>query len=92
MDLSATDLTTEVVRTERVVLRPFRPEDVDAVHRACEDPELQRWLPELPSPYTREWPRNSSPPSPRSAARPAPTSRAPSNSRASWSGPAGRTG
>jgi RimJ/RimL family protein N-acetyltransferase len=53
LDLSGLDLTTEVVRTERLTLRPYRPDDVDAVHRACQDDEAQRWLP-LPSPYTRD--------------------------------------
>jgi RimJ/RimL family protein N-acetyltransferase len=42
------------VRTDRLVLRPPRPEDADAVHRACLDPENQRWLFALPVPYTRE--------------------------------------
>lgn len=51
MDLSLIDLPTEVVRTERLVLRPYRPEDVEAVHRACQDPDIQRWL-RVPSPYT----------------------------------------
>lgn len=51
MDLSLIDLPTEVVRTERLVLRPYRPEDADAVYRACQDPEIQRWL-RVPSPYT----------------------------------------
>jgi RimJ/RimL family protein N-acetyltransferase len=54
LDLSAVDLTTEVVRTERLVLRPFRPSDVDAVHRAGQDPETQRWVSGIPVPYTRE--------------------------------------
>jgi RimJ/RimL family protein N-acetyltransferase len=53
LDLTAVDLTTEVVRTDRLVLRPYRRDDVDAVHRACQDDEAQRWLP-LPSPYTRD--------------------------------------
>ncbi len=53
LDLSAVDLTTEVVRTERLVLRPYRPDDVDAVFRACTDAEIQRWL-NLPAPYVRE--------------------------------------
>src|SRR4051794_27410394 len=30
VDLSGIDLTTEVVRTERLVLRPYRPDDEDA--------------------------------------------------------------
>ena len=53
LDLTGVDLTTEVVRTERLLLRPFRPVDVDAVFRACQDPEHRRWLPNLPEPYTR---------------------------------------
>ncbi|MGY2004936.1 GNAT family N-acetyltransferase [Blastococcus sp. SYSU DS1024] len=36
-------LTTETLRTERLVLRPFRTGDADAVHRASQDPETQRW-------------------------------------------------
>jgi RimJ/RimL family protein N-acetyltransferase len=59
LDLSTVDLTTEVVRTERLVLRPYRPDDQDAVHRACQDPETLRWISAMPDPYTaevaREW-------------------------------------
>ena len=29
--------------TERLVLRPFEPADADAVHAACQDPEIPRW-------------------------------------------------
>ncbi|TQN41552.1 RimJ/RimL family protein N-acetyltransferase [Blastococcus colisei] len=36
------------------MLRPYRVDDVDAVFRACPDPEITRWLSALPSPYTRE--------------------------------------
>ena len=54
MELEGIDLTTEVVRGKRVLLRPFRPDDVDTVYRACQDVDLQRWLTALPSPYTRE--------------------------------------
>jgi RimJ/RimL family protein N-acetyltransferase len=50
-DLTGVDLLTETVRTERLVLRPYRPEDADPVFRACQDPENLRWL-TLPSPYT----------------------------------------
>jgi RimJ/RimL family protein N-acetyltransferase len=53
LDLSAVDLPTVVLRTERLVLRPFRPEDAGAVFAACQDPETLRWLPQLPQPYTR---------------------------------------
>jgi RimJ/RimL family protein N-acetyltransferase len=54
MELEGIDLTTEVVRGKRVLLRPFHPDDVDTVYRACQDVDLQRWLTALPSPYTRE--------------------------------------
>jgi RimJ/RimL family protein N-acetyltransferase len=53
VDLTGVDLTTEVVRTARLVLRPPRQEDVDDVFRASQDPESQRWLP-MPIPYTRD--------------------------------------
>ncbi len=53
LDLSAVDLPTEVLRTERLVLRPHRPDDEDAVLRACQDLGIQRWLADLPVPYTR---------------------------------------
>ena len=53
LDLNGVDLTTEVVRTERLTLRPYRAEDADVVYRACQDPAMHRWLTALPSPYTR---------------------------------------
>jgi RimJ/RimL family protein N-acetyltransferase len=34
-------------------LRPWRPDDADAVLAACQDPEIQRWT-TVPSPYTRQ--------------------------------------
>jgi RimJ/RimL family protein N-acetyltransferase len=54
VDLSTVDLTTEVVRTGRLVLRPHRSDDIDAVHRASQDPEAQRWITAISVPYTRE--------------------------------------
>jgi RimJ/RimL family protein N-acetyltransferase len=54
LDLIAVDLTTEVVRTARLVLRPFRPDDVDAVHVACQSPDIARWISSVGVPYTRE--------------------------------------
>ncbi|WP_261554800.1 GNAT family N-acetyltransferase [Frankia tisae] len=36
----------------RLHLRPWRPYDVDAVHQACQDPEIPRWT-RLPTPYGR---------------------------------------
>ncbi|MBV2365487.1 GNAT family N-acetyltransferase [Streptomonospora nanhaiensis] len=44
-----------VLHTERLTLRAHTRDDIDPVHRAATDPELQRWLP-LPRPgrpYTR---------------------------------------
>src|SRR6266508_2973041 len=36
-----------------ILLRPWRPEDADAVYAACQDPEIQRWT-TVPSPYLAE--------------------------------------
>jgi len=94
MDLDGLDLTTEAGRGPRVLLRPFRHDDVDTAYRACQDADLQRWLTALPSPYTRgaavEFVTGIAPRG-RAAGRPAPTSAAPSRSTARWSAPAGRT-
>lgn len=53
-----------VLRTQRLVLRALREEDVDAIVAAVSDPVTQRWLP-LPDPYTREdamsWVREKAP-------------------------------
>ncbi|MEV6166155.1 GNAT family N-acetyltransferase [Streptomyces sp. NPDC052052] len=38
--------------TERLLLRPFAGTDADAVHAACQDPDIQRWT-TVPSPYGR---------------------------------------
>ena len=54
LSLTGVDLVTEVVRTPRLVLRPHRPDDVDAVHRASQDPESKRWISAISDPYTRE--------------------------------------
>ncbi|MFF3946404.1 GNAT family N-acetyltransferase [Streptomyces sp. NPDC001902] len=40
-----------VLRTERLLLRPFTPDDAHDTRASCEDPHTQRWLP-LPRPYT----------------------------------------
>jgi len=37
-----------------IVLRPWREEDSPAVHAACQDPEIQRWIPVIPRPYSPE--------------------------------------
>jgi RimJ/RimL family protein N-acetyltransferase/nitrite reductase/ring-hydroxylating ferredoxin subunit len=34
-----------------IFLRPFRAEDAPAVTAACQDPEIQRWIPMIPVPY-----------------------------------------
>lgn len=36
--------------TERLLLRPFAPADVQAVHTACQDPAIPRWT-SVPSPF-----------------------------------------
>lgn len=38
--------------TGRLRLRPLENRDVDAVHAACQDPEILRWI-ALPEPYER---------------------------------------
>ena len=54
LDLTDVDLTSETVRTERLLLRPPGQDDVDPITRACQDADNQRWLSALPSPYTRD--------------------------------------
>jgi RimJ/RimL family protein N-acetyltransferase len=39
--------------TDRLVLSAFTPDDAEAVHRACQDPDIPRWTP-VPSPYSVE--------------------------------------
>ena len=36
-----------------LLLRPWQPSDAEAVHRACQDPDIQRWT-GVPSPYLLE--------------------------------------
>jgi len=42
-----------VLRTDRLLLRPFTAEDVEDTRLACSDELTQRWLP-LPQPYSTE--------------------------------------
>lgn len=42
------------VTSERVVLRPFRDDDVPRIVEACRDAETQRWFGGFPSPYEPE--------------------------------------
>jgi len=44
----------EILRGDRVVLRPYRIEDAEDVAAGCADEVTQRFLPLLPSPYTIE--------------------------------------
>jgi RimJ/RimL family protein N-acetyltransferase len=41
------------ITTDRLILRPLRSPDIDAVYAACQDPEIPRWT-SVPSPYTRD--------------------------------------
>lgn len=45
-------METVILKTERLILRPFTIEDVDAVHQACQDPDIQFFTP-APRPFTR---------------------------------------
>ncbi|MEU4507663.1 GNAT family N-acetyltransferase [Streptomyces sp. NPDC024089] len=38
--------------SDRLLLRPFTEGDADAIHTACQDPDIQRWT-VVPSPYSR---------------------------------------
>jgi len=42
------------LRDELIVLRPWRGDDAEAVFAACQDPEIQRWIPAMPCPYTHD--------------------------------------
>jgi RimJ/RimL family protein N-acetyltransferase len=47
-------LRYERVAGDRIVLRQPRRSDVDDIAAACADPLVQRFIPSMPSPYTRE--------------------------------------
>lgn len=42
------------LRDGELLLRPWNDGDVAAVHAACQDPEIPRWIPVVPQPYTEE--------------------------------------
>jgi RimJ/RimL family protein N-acetyltransferase len=42
------------LREDGIVLRGWRMEDASAVYAACQDPEIPRWIPFVPSPYTKD--------------------------------------
>lgn len=39
---------------DTIVLRAWREDDAAAVYAMCQDPEIQRWLPDMPRPYTHD--------------------------------------
>ena len=39
---------------EGLLLRPWAESDVSAIVAACQDPEIPRWIPVIPRPYTEE--------------------------------------
>ena len=43
-----------------ITLRAFRAEDAPAINAACQDREIQRWIPMIPVPYTEADARPSS--------------------------------
>ena len=54
MPLTLTAKTFAPIRTERLLLRPLRPEDAPALHRLVNDWAVVRNLSKLPFPYPRE--------------------------------------
>ena len=42
-----------LLRDGDLVLRPWTEDDVDAMVAGCNDPEVARWIPTIPHPYTR---------------------------------------
>lgn len=44
----------EEIRTERLTLRPLRPEDAPRIAEFCGDADVSRWLPQVPHPYPVE--------------------------------------
>lgn len=52
LDLTGVDLLAQELRTERLLLRPWRDDDEDAVLRAWQDEDIQRWVLAVPVPPT----------------------------------------
>jgi RimJ/RimL family protein N-acetyltransferase len=42
------------LRDDWLVLRQWREDDAPAVYVECQDPEIQRWIPVIPRPYTEQ--------------------------------------
>src|SRR4051794_26316982 len=54
---SAPPLPQGPLETARLVLRPWQEDDIPALHKICQDPDIQRWT-TVPSPYAMsdaEW-------------------------------------
>ncbi|GAA2877186.1 hypothetical protein GCM10010517_38540 [Streptosporangium fragile] len=47
-------LSPDVIPAGPVVLRPHAPADAEAIVRACSDPEIVRFIPPVPVPYTHD--------------------------------------
>lgn len=41
------------LRDEWLLLRSWREGDAPAVYKECQDPDIQRWIPTIPRPYTK---------------------------------------
>jgi len=42
------------LRSDGIILRPWRDDDLEALTAACQDSEIARWLPVIPSPYSED--------------------------------------
>ncbi len=42
------------LRDDLILLRPWREDDAGAVYAACQDAQIQRWIPVIPRPYTHQ--------------------------------------
>ena len=42
------------LRDELIILRAWREDDAPAVYEACQDAEIQHWIPVIPRPYTEQ--------------------------------------
>lgn len=52
LDTAQVDLSALTLSGRRLRLRPWCREDAATIVAACSDPASQRWLPNLPAPYT----------------------------------------
>ena len=47
-------LADPLLEDGRILVRPFAPDDAEAVGAACDDPDVARWIHLVPHPYTLE--------------------------------------